>query len=221
MQPSPTVFDILSTAILGIKKASPLLVAVDGVDGSGKTYFAADLKAALEKAGATVVVVSIDGFHNSRDIRYRQGKNSALGYYLDSYDYEGFIQNVIKPFREGGFYRKAIFDVDRDCLIEVAPIATPPGAIVIVEGIFLHRIELLPFWDYSVFLEVSEATHLQRNIDRDLRKDDPVHLKQMIARFNERYKLGQSIYLSENKPQSRADVVICNDDFTAPFILSA
>ncbi|MBS1593972.1 MAG: uridine kinase [Bacteroidetes bacterium] len=217
---SNSLFQELSAAILKVQKQAPVLVAVDGVDGSGKTHFAHQLRASLEKAGKTVVVVGIDGFHHPRAIRYRLGANSPLGYYSDSYDYDAFIEKVIKPFQNGGLYYTSIFDVDSDCKSEAKPMVVPLASVLIVEGIFLHRTQLLSFWDYSIFLDVSEKTHLQRNIDRDPRKNDPKHLEQLIARFNERYKPGQNIYLSENTPQSHADVVVCNDDFTAPFILS-
>ncbi len=47
-------------------------VAVDGVDGSGKTMFATELSATLRRRGRCVVLVSADGFHHVRAVRYRR-----------------------------------------------------------------------------------------------------------------------------------------------------
>jgi uridine kinase len=46
-----------------------VLVAIDGPDGAGKTTFAADLSAALERIGRPVVVIHVDNFLNPRASR--------------------------------------------------------------------------------------------------------------------------------------------------------
>ncbi len=62
-------------------------VAIDGVDGSGKTVFADDLTGVLRAAGRTVVRVSVDDFHQPRALRHHRGRDSPVGFWLDSYDY--------------------------------------------------------------------------------------------------------------------------------------
>jgi uridine kinase len=59
-------------------------VAVDGVDGVGKTTFADKLSSAIERIGRPVIRASVDGFHNPRELRYRRGRASPEGFYLDS-----------------------------------------------------------------------------------------------------------------------------------------
>ena len=55
-------------------------VGVDGVDGAGKTVFAAELADTLRRQGREVVQVSLDDFHHVRAIRYRRGRTSPEGF---------------------------------------------------------------------------------------------------------------------------------------------
>ena len=64
------------------------MVAVDGVDGAGKTMFADALAQRLEADGVAVVRTGIDSFHNPRAVRYSRGKDSPEGFFRDSYNLE-------------------------------------------------------------------------------------------------------------------------------------
>ena len=74
----------LAAAIAARRLDHPTRVAIDGVDGSGKTTLADELVEPLRRAGRDVIRASVDGFHNPRAIRHRQGRDSADGYYLDA-----------------------------------------------------------------------------------------------------------------------------------------
>src|SRR3712207_6837481 len=73
-------------------------VAVDGVDGAGKTTFADDLSVVLTAAGRPVVRASVDGFHHVRARRYSRGRWSWQGFWLDSFDYRQLRTNLLEPF---------------------------------------------------------------------------------------------------------------------------
>lgn len=60
------------------------LVAVDGPDGAGKTMFADQLAAVLRPRNRPVVRILLDDFHNVRAVRYRQGRESPVGFWQDS-----------------------------------------------------------------------------------------------------------------------------------------
>ena len=125
-----------------------VILGVDGVDGAGKTVFADGLAQVFAEDGSTVFRSSIDGFHRPRSERYARGRKSPEGFYRDSYDYATFRRVLIDPFREGwqtaatiGFQLEA-FDVARDAAVESAWVAAPRDAVLIVDGIFLHRPQL-------------------------------------------------------------------------------
>ncbi|WP_246580249.1 hypothetical protein [Deinococcus aestuarii] len=57
-------------ARLDARSAAPVLrVAIDGVDGAGKTTFADELAGVLRERGRTVIRASVDGFHAPRATR--------------------------------------------------------------------------------------------------------------------------------------------------------
>jgi len=68
--------------------AGAVRVAVDGVDGSGKSVFADQLAGVLREQARPVVRASVDDFHHPRAQRYRRGRSSPSGFWLDSFDYD-------------------------------------------------------------------------------------------------------------------------------------
>jgi uridine kinase len=133
-----------------------LRVGIDGVDGAGKTTFANEITPMLEKKGRTVIRASVDGFHNPRTVRYRLGRSSPEGFYLDSYDYIGLKKDLLDPLCPGGsgYYREAIFDHRSDLPISQPEKKACPRSILVFDGIFLHRPELRIEWQSPMELGV-------------------------------------------------------------------
>ena len=70
----------LTNRILALPEGRIQRVAIDGVDGAGKTTLANELAPRLELEGRPVIRASVDGFHNPRIVRYRLGKTSPEGF---------------------------------------------------------------------------------------------------------------------------------------------
>ena len=189
-------------------------VAVDGVDGVGKTTFAAELADAVLATGRPVVQVSVDGFHHDRATRHRRGRRSPEGFWLDSYDYAALRDDVLVPFAPGGSrrYRSAVHDVGTDETLDLPWLTAPEGAVLLVDGLFLHRDELLHEWDLTLFLDAPFSTTVARMAGRDGSHPDPAHPSQA------RYVQGQRLYFEACRPQQRAHVVIDNTDLARPRI---
>lgn len=184
-----------------------VIVAIDGVDGAGKTRFAADLAEAITRKGHAVVQASIDGFHRPRAERYARGRDSARGFYEDSYDYSVFRRVLVEPFRMGGsaaFVTEA-FDHRSDSPVEPKWITAPADAILLVDGIFLNRPELRGIWNFSIWLDVPAPTALARLIERD--GDTGV---------SARYTDGQKLYAKAAKPSTAASAIVDNSDYDHP-----
>ena len=79
-----------------------VVVGIDGADGAGKTVFADDLAVELRTMGHEVFLASMDDFHRPRALRYAQGRDSAQGFYEDSFDYATFRRVLLGPFRLAG-----------------------------------------------------------------------------------------------------------------------
>jgi uridine kinase len=195
--------------------ARPALVAIDGVDGVGKTVLADDLAAVLAARGIRTVRVPIDGFHRPRAERYRRGRTSPRGYLEDSYDVDAFRACVVEPVRRGGSgaVRPAVFDHRTDRPVDVAPVDVG-DAVVLVDGIFLHRDGLAELWDLSLFLRAGFTATFARMAERDGTPPDPEDPA------NRRYLEGQRLYLRTFEPERRADVVVDLEDLGAPVVVS-
>jgi uridine kinase len=184
----------------------PALIAVDGVDGSGKTTFAGRLAAAIGNVGRTALVVHEDDFLAPREVRYRRGRHSPEGFFRDSYDLVALIRNVLDPLGPAGDrrVRRRVFDHSTDTTVAAPQEQVPADAVVIVEGMFLHRDELADRWDWSVFLDVPFTETARRMANRDGGRPDPEHPSMR------RYVEGQKIYLDHCRPRTRATVVLDN-----------
>ncbi|CAA9557286.1 MAG: Uridine kinase [uncultured Truepera sp.] len=185
------VLEVVAARILKTSSPYVLRVAVDGVDGAGKTVFADELAQVLKTSGQDVIRASVDGFHNSRELRYRLGRGSPEGFYRDSYDYDALKRNLLEPLSPGGSgcYRTAVYNVAAETPVTVPERQAAPGAILLLDGIFLHRPELRPYWDVSVWLEVAFSVSIPRGAQRGVGSPDS-HAPQ-----NRRYVEGQKLYL--------------------------
>ena len=190
-------------------------VGIDGVDGSGKTTFADALAVHLWAHGRPVVRIRADEFLNPRAVRYRLGRDSPEGYVADSYDLVRLRAEVLDPFGPDGdgCYRERSLDLATDTTLDPPWQQAPSGAVLVLDGMFLHRDELLGTWDVSVLLDVPFQETCRRMALRDGSDPDPE------APSMHRYVAGQRLYLARCRPTERATVVVDNTDVDDPRIV--
>ena len=204
--------ETLARQILRIQRDHPVRVAIDGPDAAGKTTLADELAPLIERSGRPVTRASIDGFRRPRAERIARGHDSPEGYYRDSFDYPTLRAALLDPLGPGGSrrFRCRVFDYRTD-----APVAAPtetaaPNSILIFDGGFLLRPELVGCWDFSVFVAVTFAEIQRRAVARDaglFGSDEAA-----AHRYAVRYLPGQSLYFAEARPQETADLVLDNED---------
>ena len=150
-----TVVDEIGVHLLPLHNAPAFKVAVDGVDGVGKTTFANSLGEWLGSRGRQVIRSSVDGFHNPQAIRHRLGRASPDGFYRHSYDHSALRQNLLDPLSPGGSgkYRTSVFDHLTDGAVASAAQEASEDAVLIFDGLFLHRPELKRYWDFTIYLD--------------------------------------------------------------------
>ena len=210
------VFETLAARILKAPSPFVLRVAIDGVDGAGKTTFAAELEPFLESSGREVIRASVDGFHHPKNVRYRLGRGSPEGFYRDSYNYEAFKKVLLEPLSPGGSgrYRTAVYNVDAETPVTTPEQRAESGAILLLDGMFLHRPELREYWDVSVWLDVPFEVSVPRGAQRGSGSPD-LHAPQ-----NRRYVEGQKLYLQHADPRRHATLVIDNCELDAPVLVT-
>jgi uridine kinase len=86
----PALLDRLAPTIATLHPDRRIRVAIDGVDGAGKTDAGRRAGAAGCSPRAANHPASVDGFHNPAPSVTRAGGYSPDGFFLDSYDYARF-----------------------------------------------------------------------------------------------------------------------------------
>lgn len=199
--------------LAGLVEAAPgrrALVAVDGVDTSGKTRLADALAAALAPR-REVVRASVDAFHRPRAERYRLGRASAEGCYRHTFDHLALRDRLLVPFRDGQPCVPAAFDHRSDQPVDAAPVQPGAAAVLVLDGVFLQRPELDVGWDLTVHLQVPDEEVLLRAAARDGSGSLPL--------YRDRYLPEQRLYEAECAPAERAAVLLDNTHPKAPVVL--
>jgi uridine kinase len=163
-----------------------VIVAIDGVDGAGKSTFGDALAGLVER---TVVRASADDFLNPPEVRYRLGRESPEGFYADSVDLQALSSLLLDPFQAGDPFR-------RRRSAQGPPEDAPADAALILDGLFLHRPSLRGRWDLSILLDVPPAVAAQRLLWRDGKPT------------RHRYVHGQELYFADADPAARATLVL-------------
>lgn len=210
------VLDELLQRLRAVRPGSRVIIAIDGVDGAGKSVLASELvNLAYSDGGRPVADVSIDGFHLPRARRYGRGRGPET-FYRDSYDYPAFIRSVADPFAASQPIIPAVWDVDADAPVAPTPIALSTDCVLLVDGIFLHRPELRDRWDASVWVDVPFETSVPRGNRRfgTQPDDDPE------AASNLRYVGGQRLYFDECAPWEHATWILDNTVLDCPSLHS-
>ena len=199
---------------------SPLLVGIDGEAGSGKSTLADELAASIEATGLTTLRASIDSFHRPRAKRWARGQWSPVGYYLDSHQLETFRSLLLEPALDGRPVVTEVFDEPADSAIEPAPRPIEDVSVVLVDGLFLLRPELVDVWDHCIHLTAPRRLEARRTawFERDLPEESSARAAEIadrLLRF-ERYVDGWNLYRDTVKPHRIAGIVIDNDDLAEP-----
>ncbi|MCW4049892.1 MAG: uridine kinase [Candidatus Bathyarchaeota archaeon] len=205
----------VANMICSVERHHPLRVAVDGIDAAGKTMFADELSPIIEKIGRPVIRASIDGFHNPREIRHQRGRMNPEGYYIDSFDYRALLDNLLLPLGPEGnmSYREAVYDYRKDEKLDTQWKNAPTNSILLFDGVFLMRPELVSLWDIRVFLDITYAESMNRGLQRDMG-----YSREIEDLYMERYIPGQKLYMIHSSPKKKSDLTIDNNDPMNPQI---
>jgi uridine kinase len=103
---------------------------------------------------------------------------------------------LLAPFAAGERFRRRAYDIPSDTVLDVAPEAAAGDAVLLLDGLFLHRAELRAWWDLSILLDVPAAVAAERLL---LREGKPTR---------HRYRRGQELYFADAEPARHASLVL-------------
>ena len=193
-------------------KTHPARIGIDGPDGSGKTILRQELAEVLRGRGFDVIEATIDDFHQPRAIRYAMGRDSWEGYWAAAFDYETLTSDLLTPLGPRGTlrYRTKARDLETDAPIEGGWADAAPNAILLVDGIFIQRREVVLNLNCAIYLDVPFEETYKRLAARNGFDPDP------DAPSNLRYTEAQRHYQSTRTPAERAGIVVENTDPASP-----
>jgi len=205
----------LAHAIQCVKVAHPTRVAIDGPPASGKTTLADELAVVLRRQGRSIVRATIDDFLFPRAQRYPRGEYSAEGCFFDTHDTEALNRVLLDRLGPDGDrrFQHTVYDHTSDLALSPPLTTVPADAVLIFDGVFLLRPELVDRWDLRIFVSVELEETVRRAVVREGRKSSPAMVER---RWRERYIPSQQLYFAAARPTDRAHIVVRNDDPQSP-----
>ena len=205
----------LAEAVGAVTVVHPMRVAFDGPPAAGKTTLADELAVVLRHRGRHVIRATIDDFLLPRAQRYSRGEYSAEGCYHDAHDRGALNRVLLDPLGPGGdrHFRHAVHDSTADTA-SAAPVTTAPAdAVLLFDGVFLMRPELIDRWDLRIFV----SADLERTVDRAVLRERRVSCRAAVERrWRERYIPSQQLYFARVGPTDHVDIVVHNDEPQRP-----
>jgi len=205
----------LAEAVGSVTAAHPTRVAVDGPPAAGKTTLADELAVVLRAQGRHVLRATIDDFLFPRARRYSRGEYSAEGCYFDTHDHEALNRVLLDPLGPGGDRRcrLAVYDRAADAMRSPPVTTAPAGAVLVFDGVFLMRPELIDRWDLRVLV----STALDRTVERAVVRERGASSRAEVERrWRERYLPAQRLYFARERPADHVDVIVHNDEPAQP-----
>jgi uridine kinase len=143
----------------------PTVIGIAGCSGSGKTTLASELATQLNATLFPLDLYYRDLSQFPLDSRHKQNFDHP-----DSLESELFTEHI-RDLAQGRTIQRPVYDFASHSRVlgKFEPIS--PTSFVIVEGILaLHYPELIPLYDFSIYVEAPHNICLNRRIHRDMRE---------------------------------------------------
>ena len=185
-----------------------MLIAITGIDASGKGYVTSRLANALRAMDLRVANINIDGWLNLPQLRFSKA-NPAEHFYLNAIRFTEMFAQLIFPLQN----RRSL-TIEMDFAAETATgyrkqlCAFEDIDVILLEGIYLLKREFQRYYDLSFWIECSFETALARAIARaqeELPPEATVHAYRSI------YFPAQEIHFVRDNPRGAATAIVNND----------
>jgi uridine kinase len=190
-----------------------VLVAVTGIDGSGKGYATDLIVGALRASGVRASSLNIDGWLNLPNRRFSTS-NPAEHFYHHAIRFEEMFTRLVFPLRDRRSLRlEAEFTEEsairyRSHVYEYCDID-----VLVVEGIFLLRRAFRTYYDLSIWIDCTFDTALERALAR---RQEGLSAVETLRAYRSIYYPAQEIHFRRDDPQGAATWIINNDTRIGP-----
>ena len=164
MASTPARTSEAGTRVSAQRKVKPVLVAIVGGSGSGKSWLCQKLARALQPHAARLC---LDDFYLDRS-HLSPAQRTRLNFDLPQAIDWRRLDKVLKAALAGRAIRVPLYDFKTHCRLEREQVLTPKP-IILMEGLWLlRRPGTRRLFCLSIFLESPARTRLRRRIARDL-----------------------------------------------------
>jgi uridine kinase len=187
---------------LSAGRTRPLLIAIDGRSGTGKSTLATLVAEALGAA-----LIRSDDFYAAHIPDAAWDRFSAAEKVARAIDWPRLRAEALEPLLRGQPAVWHPFDFayprpDGTYPRKREPDRCEPAGVIVVEGAYAARPELEDLIDLSILVEAPEAVRCERLAARE----DPDFLRAWHARWDE----AEAFYFTQVRPRSAFDVAVDN-----------
>jgi len=207
-----TIEDAVSWILAKSAVVSPrraLLVAVSGIDGSGKGYVTQKIISRLAFQPRRVAGINIDGWLQLPDKRFNK-ERPAEHFYKHGVRFQELFERLVLPLKENRSLRVEADLADATDADEYRRHAYTfmEVDIIILEGIFLLKACFRSFYDLTLWVDCTFETALERALRRG---QEGLSAEETIRDYERIYFAAQRIHFAQDDPRAVADLIIDND----------
>jgi uridine kinase len=190
-----------------IEAGRSVLVAISGIDASGKGYVSEQLSRAIQSRKLRSAVINVDLWLESADKRYSR-KHPAHHFYTHGIRFPEMFALLIRPLIETRSVTLIphLYSQAGEPFTHVYQLRDLD--VVLLEGIFLFKREQRHHYDLAFWVECSFETALRRALKRNQEGLPP---EDIVRDFQTIYFPAQRLHLQLDDPKSFADTVFLND----------
>jgi uridine kinase len=185
-----------------------VLVAITGIDGCGKGYFAAQALEQLTERGIRAAIIHVDGWLNLPDERFGNS-NPADHFYRHAIRFDEMFGRLVLPLRnQRSLWLEADYAEETASEYRKQTYEFEDLDVILLEGIYLLKRPFQAYYDLSVWIECSVETALERAIARSQEGLTP---EATVEAYRNIYFPAQEIHFRRDEPRSAATLIVNND----------
>ena len=174
------------------------ILGIDGLSRSGKTTLASAVAKQAEAMEIAFCLFHIDDFIVERNKRYGTGLDEWREYYELQWPVDKLTQTFFSELKKAEQVELAYYDAELDqCLTKTVQL--PERVLILIEGVFLQRIEWRCYYDRVLYLACPRENRLLREAKA---------VRENLEKMERRYWKAESHYEKIVQPETQADWVL-------------
>ena len=186
-----------------------LLVAVSGIEGSGKGYLTERIVSRLRAQEPRVATINVDGWLQLADRRFNADK-PAEHFLENGIRFAEMFDSLVLPLRQNRSHRvkASLADATNTVAYREYVYAFTDVAVILLEGIFLLKQAFRGYYDLALWIDCTFETALERALGRGQEGLSP---EVTLRDYETIYFAAQRLHLARDHPRETADLIVTND----------